>query len=52
MRDEFIRFQNYKNSVALPFRVRCVSAFSQNIEISKEKQFFQRASSDHSPVVG
>ena len=26
MSDEFIRFRNYKNRVALPFRVRCVSA--------------------------
>ena len=26
MRDEFIRFRNYKNRVALRFRVRCVSA--------------------------
>ena len=28
MRDEFIRFRNYKNRVALRFRVRCVSAFT------------------------
>ena len=27
MRDEFIRFRNYKNRVAFRFRVRCVSAF-------------------------
>ena len=27
MRDEFIRFQNYKIRVALQFRVRCVSTF-------------------------
>ena len=25
MRDEFIHFRNYKNHVALRFRVRCVS---------------------------
>ena len=28
MRDEFIRFQNYKNRVALRFRVQCVSTLS------------------------
>ena len=27
MRDEFIRFQKFKNRVALRFRVRCVSTF-------------------------
>ena len=27
MRDEFIRFRNYKSRVALRFRIRCVSTF-------------------------
>ena len=35
MRDEFIRFRNYKNRVALRFRVRCVSAFSLQSPYSK-----------------
>ena len=31
MRDEFIRFRNYKlNRVALRFRILCVSAFSNS----------------------
>ena len=34
MRDEFIRFQNYKNRVALRFRVQCASTLSrENIYI-------------------
>ena len=31
MRDESIRFQNYKNRVALRFRVRCVLTFKAKI---------------------
>ena len=36
MRDEFIRFLNYKNRVALRFRVRCVSAFTEGDLISDQ----------------
>ena len=31
MKDEFIRLRNYKNRVALRFRVRCVSTFSREV---------------------
>ena len=50
MRDEFIRFRNYKSRVVLRFRVRCVWAlswdgnvkdnvhFNNNISRLKQKQ--------------
>ena len=35
MRDEFIRFQKYKNRVALRFRVRCVSTLTLILNVTE-----------------
>ena len=40
MRGEFIRFQNYKNRVALRFRVRCVSALTRTYSIFARRENF------------
>ena len=42
MRDKFVRFQKYKNRVALRFRVRCVSTFKGPYTPDAARQFRQR----------
>ena len=46
MRDEFIRFRNYKNRVALRFRVWCVSAFTCDNCIICQYILYSRTSID------
>ena len=47
MRDEFVRFQKYKNRVALRFRVRCVSTFKGSYTPDAARQFRQRGAASH-----